>query len=84
MTTRNVSLPTDLDDYVEAKVASGEYAHFSEVFRDGIRLLMQRDAEKLEWLRAAVAEGIASADRDELTPIEDVIEELAVRRKQRR
>lgn len=60
MGTKNVSLPPDLEEYVDAKVASGEYAHASEVVRDGLRLMMREEAEKLEWLRNAIAEGMAS------------------------
>ncbi|MGB6517089.1 MAG: type II toxin-antitoxin system ParD family antitoxin [Candidatus Cybelea sp.] len=60
MGTKNISLPTELEAYVDAKVASGEYAHASEVVRDGLRLLMLEEARKLEWLRNAIAEGEAS------------------------
>lgn len=60
MGTKNISLPQELEEYVDAKVSSGEYAHASEVVREGIRLLMREEAEKLEWLRNAVAEGLAS------------------------
>lgn len=62
MGTKNINLPDDLEAYVEAKVASGEYSHFSEVVRDGLRLMMQQEAEKLEWLRKEIAKGIKSAD----------------------
>jgi len=60
MGTKNISLPPDLEEYVDAKVASGEYAHASEVVRDGLRLMMREEAEKIEWLRNAIAEGMAS------------------------
>jgi antitoxin ParD1/3/4 len=71
MGTKNISLPPDLEQYIDAKVASGEYAHASEVVREGVRLLMQQEAEKLEWLRNAIAEGIASSDRGELFSAEE-------------
>jgi antitoxin ParD1/3/4 len=76
MGTKNISLPPDLEQYIDAKVASGEYAHASEVVREGIRLMMRTEAEKLEWLRSAIAEGIASADRGELYTGEDVLEHV--------
>jgi len=60
--TKNISLPPELEAYVDAKVASGYYSHASEVVRDGIRLMMKEEAEKLEWLRNAVAEGFKSAE----------------------
>ncbi|HEY1977340.1 MAG TPA: type II toxin-antitoxin system ParD family antitoxin [Candidatus Baltobacteraceae bacterium] len=60
MGTKNISLTPDLDAYISAKVASGEYLHASEVVRDALRLMMREEAEKLEWLRNAIAEGEAS------------------------
>jgi antitoxin ParD1/3/4 len=60
MGTKNISLPPELEEYVAAKVASGEYAHASEVVREGLRLMMREEAEKLEWLRNAITEGLAS------------------------
>jgi len=74
--TKNISLPPDLDAYVEAKVDSGEYPHASEVVGEGIRLLMQREAEKVEWLRNAVAEGIASAEEGNLVSDAEVLDEV--------
>lgn len=76
MGTKNISLPPDLEEYVDAKVESGEYAHASEVVRDGIRLLMKHEAEKLEWLRNAIAVGRASADRGDLLSEDQVGEEI--------
>lgn len=84
MGTKNISLPTELEAYVDAKVASGEYAHASEVVRDGLRLLMQEEARKLEWLRNAIADGEASiAVGRTFTPAE-VRKELTKRREARR
>jgi antitoxin ParD1/3/4 len=76
MGTKNISLPRDMEAYIEAKVASGEYAHASEVVRDAIRLLMREEAEKLEWLRAAVAQGAAEADSGDLLPAGEAIVEV--------
>ena len=76
MGTKNISLPPDLEEYIDAKVASGEYAHASEVVRDGLRLLMQQEAEKLEWLRKAIAEGIASAETEECIPSEEIVDRV--------
>lgn len=76
MGTKNVSLPQELEDYVAAKVASGEYAHASEVMREGVRLLMRQEAEKLEWLRDAIAEGVASIKRGRLIPDDQILAEV--------
>ncbi|KQV43423.1 MULTISPECIES: ribbon-helix-helix domain-containing protein [unclassified Rhizobium] len=54
MSTRrsfNISLPSDL---VEQKVAAGEYATESELITDGLRTLIERDAELDTWLREDV------------------------------
>lgn len=68
MPTRNVSLTSHLDDFVEQSVSSGQYQNASEVIRDALRLLEERKREqerKLERLRQAVAEGFAEIDRGE-------------------
>jgi len=83
MGTKNISLPEDLEAYVEAKVESGEYAHASEVVRDGIRLLMREEAAKLEWLRGAIAVGMADLKAGRTIPAEEVRAELARRSKAR-
>jgi antitoxin ParD1/3/4 len=71
MGTKNISLPEELEEFIEAKVASGQYAHASEVVRDAVRLMMQQEADKLEWLRDAIAAGIADVARgDVLDPDE--------------
>jgi antitoxin ParD1/3/4 len=62
--TMNVSLPTELAEFVEREVAAGEYGTASEVVRDGLRLL-RRDrearAEKLAVLRREVGIGVDQA-----------------------
>jgi antitoxin ParD1/3/4 len=67
MPTRNVNLPEKLDQFITAKVASGDYANASEVMRAALRL-MERDEreyeEKLATLRAAIAEGDATPDAE--------------------
>lgn len=75
MGTKNISLPTELEEYIDAKVASGEYAHASEVVRDALRAMMEEEAGKLEWLRNAIAEGIASAERGEIIPGDQAFED---------
>ena len=83
MGTKNISLPEELEAYVDAKVASGEYAHASEVVREGVRLLMREEAEKLEWLRNAIAVGLADVAAGRTIEAKDVPAELARRRKAR-
>ncbi len=60
MPTRNVVLTDHQHEVVEALVRSGRYQNASEVLRDGLRLVEQREAEqaaKLEALRSAVQIG---------------------------
>lgn len=80
MGTKNISLPTELEAYIDAKVESGEYAHASEVVRDGIRLLMQEEARKLEWLRNAIAEAEADIAAGRTFSPSELRKELAKRR----
>ena len=68
MPTRNVSLPEKLDQFITAKVESGDYANASEVMRTALRLLEREEREyeeKMVALRAAIAEGDASPDAEE-------------------
>lgn len=76
MGTKNISLPDELEAYVDAKVASGEYAHASEVVREGLRLLRQQEAEKFEWLKREIQKGLDSPIRDDLKTEEDVLREV--------
>ena len=48
-------MPNELADLVKAKVAAGEYATESEVFRDGLRALIARDRAVENWLRRDVS-----------------------------
>jgi antitoxin ParD1/3/4 len=57
----NVSLTPELEQIVDQKVKSGMYNSASEVVREGLRLLQQRDdmhKEKLNALRAEIQKGI--------------------------
>ena len=63
MPTRNVSLPDKLDQFITAKVDSGDYANASEVMRHALRLMEREEQEfeqKMTALRAAINEGLAS------------------------
>ena len=56
-TTRQMSitLPLEMARIVKEKVANGGYASESEVIRDGLRALQERDAAVEHWLRDEVA-----------------------------
>lgn len=68
MRTRNVSLSDHFDDFIAKRIEAGQFSNASEVVREGLRLLEQREREdeaKLEWLRAAAKEGFDELDRGE-------------------
>ena len=72
----NVSLTPELEELVRQKVASGRYASSSEVIRQALRLLEQRDQEyerKLAALQADIDEGM----KGPFIPLnEETIEEI--------
>ncbi|RXG98017.1 type II toxin-antitoxin system ParD family antitoxin [Bradyrhizobium zhanjiangense] len=60
MPTRNVVLTERQEKLLETLVKSGRYQNASEVLREGLRLVEQREAEdagKLKALRAAARAG---------------------------
>lgn len=68
MPTRNVVVTDHQAELIEGLVRSGRYQNASEVLREGLRLVEQReqeDAARLERLRAAVDIGIAAMERGE-------------------
>ena len=73
MPTRNVVLTAHQASLVEQLVASGRYQNASEVLRDGLRLVEQRESEnayRLEALRSAVKVGIADIEADRFKTFE--------------
>jgi antitoxin ParD1/3/4 len=66
MPTRNVNLTEHFDDFIAAGITSGRFSNASEVVREALRLLEQREQEdkaRLEWLRAAAKEGFDDIER---------------------
>jgi antitoxin ParD1/3/4 len=66
MPTRNVNLTDHFDRFIDAGVSSGRFSNASEVVREGLRLLEQREKEdqaKIEWLRTAAREGFEDIER---------------------
>jgi antitoxin ParD1/3/4 len=66
MPTRNVVLTDRQEALIEALVQSGRYQNASEVMREGLRLVENREVEeatKLETLRDAAQLGISALDR---------------------
>lgn len=85
----NVSLTPEIEALIESKVRSGMYNSASEVVREGIRLLHQRDEmreAKLNALRAEIQKGIddleAGRYRDGDQVMAEIKERLVKRKKQ--
>jgi putative addiction module CopG family antidote len=55
----SITLPHEMAKLIKDKVARGTYATESEVVRDGLRALQERDAAVEQWLRT---EGVARYD----------------------
>lgn len=69
----NVSLTPQLELYVKQKVEGGMYSSVSEVVREALRLLEERDAlqaMKLEALKKDINQGISSLDNGEGKPMD--------------
>jgi antitoxin ParD1/3/4 len=75
MPTRNVVLTKRQADLIEALVESGRYQNASEVLRDGLRLVEQREAEdasKLKALREAARVGVEALEHGEFEEFESI------------
>ncbi len=66
----NVSLTSELDEFVQSKVQSGMYSSASEVVQEGLRLLKYKDeasADRLERLRAEIEIGAKQIENGQST-----------------
>jgi antitoxin ParD1/3/4 len=72
----NISLTKEFESYVTQKVESGLYHSASEVIRDGLRLMKERDElhqNRLAELRRDIAIGVDQADRGQVQPFNKVV-----------
>jgi antitoxin ParD1/3/4 len=65
----NVSLTPQLEQLVSDRVKSGMYQTASEVVREGLRLLLERDSQGI--LRREVQEGFDQIKRGEYTEYDE-------------
>ena len=87
MPTRNVVLSEHQQELVEALVQSGRYQNASEVLREGLRLIEERErieGAKLKALRQAARQGWADVSAGRYTDvaddqIEDFVGQLGLR-----
>lgn len=77
MPTRNVVLTDHQQELLDKLVGSGRYQNASEVLREGLRLVEQREAEdaaKLKLLRKAARDGFDALDRGAFREFDSVDE----------
>jgi antitoxin ParD1/3/4 len=71
----SVDLGNKLESFVARLVKSGRYNSKSEVLREGIRLVQERET-RLAALQASLSRGLADADAGRVMPAEKVFAEL--------
>ena len=74
MPTRNISLTSEQDAFVESVLKAGEYQNASEAVREALRVLQQRrqeDALKLKALRAQIKAGVDALNRGDFIEVDD-------------
>ena len=78
----NVSVTDRLADFVRKKVRTGQYNSASEVVRDGVCALLERDAAVEQWLRDEVIAGHQEylADPSQGVPAEEILDRIKAHR----
>jgi antitoxin ParD1/3/4 len=74
----SANLGPKLESFVTDLVKTGRYNSRSEVLREGIRLVEERE-KRLAVLDAAIARGVADADAGRVKPIEAVADRLTAK-----
>jgi antitoxin ParD1/3/4 len=83
----NVNLGPTLEKFVTDMIRTGLYQSQSEVLREALRLLKEREHAKkaaLARLRKEIAIGTEQADRGDVFPASEVFAEIRERSRQRR
>lgn len=65
-----LSIPPELEEFVEREISSGKFRSREEVLAEGLRLLKERE-QKLDRLREEIQVGLDQLERGEGTVIED-------------
>ena len=71
----SVDLGRNLEQFVASLVKSGRYHSKSEVLREGVRLIWERET-RLAALDASIARGLADVDAGRVKPSSDVFDRL--------
>jgi antitoxin ParD1/3/4 len=72
----SVDLGKQLEGFVSRLVETGRYNSRSEVIREGVRLIHERET-KLAALDAAIARGLADVEASRVTPLAKSFDRLA-------
>ena len=75
MPTRNVNLTEHFDRFVESGVSSGRFSDASEVVRDALRLMEDRE-RRLASLDAAIERGMADIEAGRVHDLDEACDEL--------
>jgi antitoxin ParD1/3/4 len=78
------SIGKHFEAFIESLIATGRYSTASEIIRDGLRLIEEREQSreaKLEALRAAIQEGLDSPSEE--VDIDEMIEDVKRRGRER-
>lgn len=78
----SITLPLEMAQSIRAKVERGDYASESEVVREGLRALFEREAAVERWLREEVATAYDRhmANPDAARPLTAVVERFRLQR----
>jgi antitoxin ParD1/3/4 len=71
----SVELGEPLERFVESMVKEGRYNSKSEILREGVRIIQEREA-RLAALDAMIARGLADADAGRVVPVDEAFDEL--------
>ncbi|MCB2050422.1 MAG: type II toxin-antitoxin system ParD family antitoxin [Novosphingobium sp.] len=71
----SADLGQQLENFVSSLVATGRYNSKSEVLREGVRLIHERET-RLAALDASITRGLADADAGRTRPAGDVFDRL--------
>lgn len=71
----SADLGKQLESYIQQLVDTGRYASKSEVLREGVRLVQDRET-KLAALDASIMRGLADADAGRTKPANEVFDRL--------
>lgn len=82
--TVTISLPAELQAFLKSRVSSGRYGSASEVVREGLRMLQERERQpvsSIEEFRRRIDIGIQQANRGEVVDGEEFVNQLLSRLK---